>query len=74
MFPVEASYHCYEVEGGTMKDEAVALLQEFYARGNPNAPKPHRAVITAPSVSHDTAEDDGSAMAAKKPRVDTGDG
>lgn len=27
-----------------MAAEAVQLLQEFYISGNPNAPKPHRAL------------------------------
>ncbi|CAO2812861.1 unnamed protein product [Amaranthus hypochondriacus] len=31
--------------GGIMASEAVSLFQTFYERGNPNAPKPHRAVL-----------------------------
>lgn len=31
--------------GGIMASEAISLFQTFYERGNPNAPKPHRAVV-----------------------------
>lgn len=34
----------YESIGGLFADEAVRLFQEFYIRGNPKAPKPHRAL------------------------------
>jgi tRNA-specific adenosine deaminase 2 len=32
----------YPSHGGLFADRAVALLQDFYIRGNPKAPKPHR--------------------------------
>jgi tRNA-specific adenosine deaminase 2 len=35
----------YGVHAGTLKDMAVAILQSFYERGNPKAPKPHRKII-----------------------------
>lgn len=35
----------FKCTGGIMASEAVALFQTFYERGNPNAPKPHRAVV-----------------------------
>jgi len=34
----------FKCVGGIMASEAVSLFQSFYERGNPNAPKPHRAV------------------------------
>ena len=33
-----------DARGGYYKDEAISLLQQFYKRGNPRAPKPHRPV------------------------------
>lgn len=35
--------HEYSCTGGILKDRAIALLKEFYARGNPNAPEDKRA-------------------------------
>ncbi len=35
----------YDVVPGVLEAEAINLLQEFYYRGNPNAPKPHRKVV-----------------------------
>jgi len=35
----------FKCTGGIMAAEAVSLFQTFYERGNPNAPKPHRAVV-----------------------------
>ncbi|ACO63343.1 predicted protein [Micromonas commoda] len=32
----------YPSVGGLFAEEAIALLQDFYVRGNPKAPKPHR--------------------------------
>ncbi|XP_048132322.1 tRNA-specific adenosine deaminase TAD2-like isoform X1 [Rhodamnia argentea] len=32
--------------GGIMASEAISLLRDFYERGNPNAPKPHRSQVT----------------------------
>lgn len=34
----------FKCTGGIMASEAVSLFQTFYERGNPNAPKPHRAI------------------------------
>ncbi|CAM6101946.1 unnamed protein product [Calypogeia fissa] len=34
----------FKCVGGLMAEEAVALLRDFYAQGNPNAPRPHRPV------------------------------
>ncbi|KAK3430980.1 hypothetical protein EUGRSUZ_E02201 [Eucalyptus grandis] len=36
-------FKCY---GGIMASEAISLLRDFYERGNPNAPKPHRSQVT----------------------------
>ncbi|GAQ80442.1 hypothetical protein KFL_000540185 [Klebsormidium nitens] len=36
--------HTYESVGGLFAAEAIDLLKDFYEQGNPNAPKPHRAV------------------------------
>eukprot|EP00898_Chlorokybus_atmophyticus_P007802 jgi/Chlat1/8022/Chrsp7S07761 len=36
-----ASYVCVS---GVFAKEAIALLQDFYIRGNPNAPRPHRTL------------------------------
>jgi hypothetical protein len=52
-----------------MKAEAIGLLQEFYARGNPKAPKPHRTATTGAATSMEVTGED-VAVAAKKPRVD----
>ncbi|BDA43019.1 tRNA-specific adenosine deaminase 2 [Coccomyxa sp. Obi] len=35
-----------QCRGGLMAEEAVALLKDFYATGNPKAPKPHRPLAT----------------------------
>ena len=35
----------YDVIPGVLETEAIELLREFYSRGNPNAPKPHRKVL-----------------------------
>ena len=32
----------YPSVGGLFAEEAIRLLQDFYVRGNPKAPKPHR--------------------------------
>ncbi|GBG75297.1 hypothetical protein CBR_g19929 [Chara braunii] len=37
----------FKCKGGVLADDAVALLRDFYERGNPNAPRPHRAVTAA---------------------------
>lgn len=37
-----AGFKCF---GGLRASEAVSLFQIFYERGNPNAPRPHRAVV-----------------------------
>ena len=37
--------HEYDVVPGVLEADAINLLQEFYSRGNPNAPKPHRKVV-----------------------------
>ena len=34
----------YPSFGGLFAEEAIRLLQDFYIRGNPKAPKPHRAL------------------------------
>ncbi|KAK9863208.1 hypothetical protein WJX84_000292 [Apatococcus fuscideae] len=34
--------HRFQAEGGMMAADAIALLQDFYASGNPNAPVPKR--------------------------------
>ena len=41
----------YESVGGLFEAEAIALFQEFYVRGNPKAPKPHREVKVFPPAS-----------------------
>eukprot|EP00887_Chlorella_sp_A99_P004168 scaffold23.g4168.t1 len=38
----------YPSRGGLFAAEAVALLQDFYIAGNPNAPRPHRPVLPRP--------------------------
>ena len=43
-----AGYTCVP---GVLADEAVALLREFYSRGNAKAPKPQRAVGTSASAA-----------------------
>ena len=35
----------YRVFGGLLEQEAIYLLQSFYKRGNPKAPKPHRLIM-----------------------------
>ena len=44
--PLETNSRAYPSFSGLMADEAVSLLREFYGTGNPNAPKPQRAVVT----------------------------
>jgi len=34
----------YPSFGGLFAEDAIRLLQDFYIRGNPKAPKPHRAL------------------------------
>ena len=41
----------YPSRGGLLAAEAVALLQSFYAAGNPNAPVPHRPVRERPAAT-----------------------
>lgn len=36
----------FKCTGGIMASEAVSLLRSFYLQGNPNAPKPHRPVVS----------------------------
>ena len=38
----------YESHGGLYADEAIRLFQDFYIRGNPKAPVPHRDVKAFP--------------------------
>lgn len=45
-----AAARAYPSRGGLLAGEAVALLQDFYINGNPNAPKPHRKVRGAPAA------------------------
>ncbi|KAJ9533708.1 hypothetical protein QJQ45_026829 [Haematococcus lacustris] len=42
--PAAASAPGYKVRSGLLASQAVQLLQDFYALGNPAAPKPHRPV------------------------------
>jgi|TARA_B110001450_G_C17568385_1_gene459744 tRNA-specific adenosine deaminase 2 len=48
----------YPSFGGLFAEEAIRLLQDFYIRGNPKAPKPHRAL--APE-SHQRRQFEGDA-------------
>ena len=41
----------YLSAGGLYKEEAIQLLQDFYIRGNPNAPKPHRPLQSRDGTS-----------------------
>lgn len=34
----------YQSAGGLFAEDAIRLLQDFYIRGNPKAPRPHRAL------------------------------
>ena len=38
--------HQYPSYGGLFAADAIQLLQDFYIRGNPKAPKPHRALAS----------------------------
>ena len=38
-------YRGFPIRSGVLRDEAVALLRQFYIRGNPAAPKPARKVL-----------------------------
>lgn len=40
------AFTSYTCTGGILAAEAVELLRQFYALGNPNAPVPHRPVVT----------------------------
>ena len=48
----------YPSFGGLFAEDAIRLLQDFYIRGNPKAPKPHRAL--APE-SHQRRQFEGDA-------------
>jgi len=41
----------YSSVGGLYQEEAIKLLQDFYIRGNPNAPKPHRPLQNVCGIS-----------------------
>ena len=49
--PVPACAHPYSSCAGLLKDEAIALLRQFYEMGNPHAPNPQRAVVVKKSSS-----------------------
>ena len=49
-----ATYPSY---GGLFAEEAIRLLQDFYIRGNPKAPRPHRAL--APEAAALAGSGDG---------------
>ena len=46
----------YRSWGGLFADRAVALLQEFYIRGNPKAPKPHRPLAPEAKALRSTSD------------------
>ena len=48
----------YPSYGGLFANQAVKLLQDFYIRGNPKAPKPHRAL--APEAAALRNDEEGS--------------
>ncbi|CAL53949.1 APOBEC/CMP deaminase, zinc-binding [Ostreococcus tauri] len=45
----------YESVGGLFETEAIRLFQDFYVRGNPKAPKPHRELRAFPEASAERA-------------------
>jgi tRNA-specific adenosine deaminase 2 len=51
---VRGAGSAYPSRGGLLAAEAVALLQRFYAAGNPNAPVPHRPVQARPAAAPQT--------------------
>ena len=53
-FGARATYPSY---GGLFAEEAIRLLQDFYIRGNPKAPRPHRAL--APEAAALVGSGDG---------------
>ena len=46
----------YRSRGGLFADRAVALLQDFYIRGNPKAPKPHRPLAPEAKALRSTSD------------------
>ena len=44
------------VHGGLFADAAVKLLQDFYIRGNPKAPKPHRPLAPESAARRDAGD------------------
>ncbi|XP_051114068.1 tRNA-specific adenosine deaminase TAD2 [Andrographis paniculata] len=46
----------FKCMGGLMASEAINLLRSFYEQGNPNAPKPHRALTSRLKVPSDQVQ------------------
>ena len=46
----------YPSHGGLFADAAVKLLQDFYIRGNPKAPKPHRPLAPESAARRDAGD------------------
>lgn len=58
--PVPACASPYPSCAGLLKNEAIALLRQFYEMGNPHAPKPQRAVVGQSSLSSSSSKVDSS--------------
>jgi len=48
----------YDVRGGVFASEAVGLLREFYVRGNPKAPTPHRTLTPEANARRSASAND----------------